>query len=271
MTKIQPTFNLEPPPGFQGLNPDQPLTFYMRNLPHWRQDGASYFVTFRLADSLPQSKLRELELMRDEWKRRFSNPVSVDQIKTLSKEVMLRIEKWLDQGIGECRLRREDAQTEVANAMHYFDGDRCAWLLRHHAESCPCRRETVEAATASARENSSELETSNVSRIHKIDAVSDVGQATEALWQPESFDRIVRDEEHLYQIIQYIGRNPRLANLSPGESRLWLNGKHWDTPVMRTDVARSCTPIKNQTKRTRSTTPRYGDSDERNIPALPCQ
>ena len=31
------------------------MRVYERNLPHWRQEGGTYFVTFRLADSLPAS------------------------------------------------------------------------------------------------------------------------------------------------------------------------------------------------------------------------
>ena len=49
--------NPAPPPGFRGLNPEQPVQIYYRHLPHWRQAGATYFVTFRLADALPQEKL----------------------------------------------------------------------------------------------------------------------------------------------------------------------------------------------------------------------
>jgi hypothetical protein len=45
-------WNRPAPPGFQGLHPDIPVTFYYRHLPHWRQDGATYFVTFRLAEHL---------------------------------------------------------------------------------------------------------------------------------------------------------------------------------------------------------------------------
>ena len=33
------------------------------------------------------------------------------------------------------------------------------------------------------------------------------------LWQRESFDRIVRDEEHLWRCLQYIGDNPRRASV----------------------------------------------------------
>jgi hypothetical protein len=48
-------FNLPDPPGFRGLDPNLPIRFYQRHLPHWRQVGATYFVTFRLADSIPQA------------------------------------------------------------------------------------------------------------------------------------------------------------------------------------------------------------------------
>jgi putative transposase len=67
-------WNLQPPPGFQGLREDLRLTVYEQILPHWRQDRATYFVTFRLDDSLPQSKLRELEFFMAEWQRRHPQP-----------------------------------------------------------------------------------------------------------------------------------------------------------------------------------------------------
>ena len=68
------TFNLDPPPGFRGLNPYEPITIYNRNLPHWRQAGESYFVTFNLADALPASKRHELEAMRRDWEHRNPPP-----------------------------------------------------------------------------------------------------------------------------------------------------------------------------------------------------
>jgi putative transposase len=59
--------NLPLPPGFKGLRSDLPIVRYIRHLPHWRQDGATYFVTFRLADSLPQTKLDELRRIKEDW------------------------------------------------------------------------------------------------------------------------------------------------------------------------------------------------------------
>jgi putative transposase len=48
------------------------------------------------------------------------------------------------------------------------------------------------------------------------------------LWQEESFDRIVRDEEHLWRAIQYIGANPDKAGFPHGSCPLWIRGEWVD-------------------------------------------
>ena len=125
-------FLLEAPPGFRGFDPDTELTIYRRHLPHWRQSGATYFVTFRLADSLPQSKLNELKQIRAEWTRQHfagREPATDDEaIKqnkaewdALSRKLIERTEKWLDQGMGSCVLKRQDLRQIVTEALHEFD------------------------------------------------------------------------------------------------------------------------------------------------------
>jgi REP element-mobilizing transposase RayT len=42
------------------------------------------------------------------------------------------------------------------------------------------------------------------------------------LWQEESFDRIIRDEEHLYRIIQYVGANAAKAGLDRVQCPTWI-------------------------------------------------
>ena len=46
-----------PPLSYKPLERKAPLVQTRRNLPHWRQDGCLYFVTFRLADSLSEAAL----------------------------------------------------------------------------------------------------------------------------------------------------------------------------------------------------------------------
>jgi hypothetical protein len=114
-------WNLPPPPGFQGLRVDKPLQMYQRHLPHWRQEGATYFVTFRLADALPQSKVSELAGLRKELERLHKLPWSNDVIEQYAREVINRVERWLDRGFGSCLLRTPALAALIVNAMHHFD------------------------------------------------------------------------------------------------------------------------------------------------------
>ena len=98
-------WNLQPPPGFQGLREDKSLEMYVRHLPHWRQDGATYFVTFRLGDSLPKVKLDELTILRSEWERRHPPPWGKEVLERLARQHATCVENWLDQAMGSCLLK----------------------------------------------------------------------------------------------------------------------------------------------------------------------
>lgn len=43
------------------------------------------------------------------------------------------------------------------------------------------------------------------------------------LWQQESYDRIIRDGEHLWRVLQTVGANPRRAGLSETNWNRWIN------------------------------------------------
>ena len=49
------------------FDPEADFQVYRRSLPHWRQAGVKYFVTFHLADSLPTKKLAAWEKEKDLW------------------------------------------------------------------------------------------------------------------------------------------------------------------------------------------------------------
>jgi putative transposase len=120
------SLNLDAPPGFRGLHPDIPVTMYQRHLPHWRQDGATYFVTFRLAGSLPQQKRAELQRWRAEWDRTHLEPRTEAQWQDFTRRHAIRIEGWLDEGYGECILGDAKNADILSTAMLYFQDDRCS-------------------------------------------------------------------------------------------------------------------------------------------------
>ena len=45
----------------------------------------------------------------------------------------------------------------------------------------------------------------------------------EPLWQQEAYDRIVRDDEYLYRVVQYIGANPRRTGIPKEKVQRWMN------------------------------------------------
>jgi putative transposase len=210
-------WNLPPPPGFLGLREDAPVMFYSRHLPHWRQVGATYFVTFRLGDSLPQSKLRELAAWRTEWERRHPRPQTHAAWQELLREVMRRVEAWLDQGMGSCLLRESAHAAIVAEAMHHFDGD------RYELGSYVIMPNHVHVLVRPLADDEHSLE--QILQSWKRFTAKRINQRSNnkgSVWQEESFDRIVRDEEHLYRCVQYIETNPTKAGLPVDARTRWI-------------------------------------------------
>ena len=211
------SWNLPPPPGFCGLHNDLSLSDYQRHLPHWRQDGATYFVTFRLHDSLPQSKLQELEMFKADWRRRSPPPHSPGEAEQLTREVMRRVEAWLDQGMGSCLLRSGEVAAILADTLHCDDGREqeldCYVVMPNHVHALVRPLAPAELPLETILQRWKGKSSCLINRYL---------QRTGTLWQRESFDRIVRDEEHLYRAIQYIGRNPKNAGLLPTDFRLWI-------------------------------------------------
>jgi putative transposase len=228
------TWNLPSPPGFQGLREDLPVTDYYRHLPHWRQKGATYFVTFRQADSLPQSKLRELTELRCRWERKLENTdckratrsPSVhhnESLEILSRRIIQKIERWLDQGMGSCVLRGSEPRGEVTHALHFLDGS------RYELGAYIVMPNHVHAIVRPLEPDSNALESILQSRKrHTARRINRLLAQTGTFWQEESFDRIIRDEEHLWRCIQYIGRNPQLAGLTAEEYCRWIQPRWRD-------------------------------------------
>jgi putative transposase len=230
-------WNLDPPPGFQGLRDDIPLKLYHRHLPHWRQDGATYFVTFRLADSLPKTKLRELDALRKAWKGRTDcqSVTSTDSRKDcqsvlhdpLSLAIMKKVEGWLDNGYGECWLKEPAVTQIVRDAMHYGDG------LQYELGACVLMPNHVHAILRPLSSADLSLERILQSRKRRTAALINAHIDRDSrFWQSESYDRIIRDEEHLWRCVQYIGSNPSRAKLKESDCYRWISSewqkKGWD-------------------------------------------
>ena len=53
---------------------------YERNLPHWRQPGVTYFITFRLNDSLPREVVEAAKREKQAWNERLARQPQPDEL-----------------------------------------------------------------------------------------------------------------------------------------------------------------------------------------------
>lgn len=72
-------------------------------LPHWELDCGLYFITFRLADSLPRIRLDQFRSQRESILRTaagLGRSLSADEQKRLTQLFSEKIERHLDAGVG---------------------------------------------------------------------------------------------------------------------------------------------------------------------------
>ena len=200
---------------FRGFDPHRELAVVRRRLPHWRQMRVTYFITFRLADSLPQSLLCQWRDEHAVWLRWHPPPWHADEQREYEARFIRRIQEWFDAGMGACLMRRPDVRAQVELCLLHFDGNRydidAFVLMPNHVHvvirpALGCELSTLLQGIKGVSAN----------RCNKL-----LGRKS-PFWMDESYDHIVRDAKELTAFRNYIARNPAKAGLKPDEYSLQL-------------------------------------------------
>jgi REP element-mobilizing transposase RayT len=179
------------------------------HLPHLKRAGGSYFVTFRLAGTLPAEVLGELKQDRArilEQAEPAKRPLTWAEQEELFHWYSTRVDAHLDAGLGECWLRNPELADLVADVIRFHAGERfdlLAWVVmpNHvHAVIRPTAQHTLSKVLKgwkgfSAREANRRL------------------QRDGEFWQRESYDHLIRDDADLYRCCRYVTMNPVNARL----------------------------------------------------------
>jgi REP element-mobilizing transposase RayT len=189
-------------------------------LPHWEKESANYFITFRLADSLPQSVLDRLESERQSvvaTAAQLGRKLSPDERQKILRLSTPAIECLLDSGAGACHLQNSVVAQQVANSLLHFDEKRYrlfAWcVMPNHVHVVARIFPGQTLATV----------------LHSWKSLS-AKQATKILgwhgvfWQREYYDHLIRNEEEFERSIVYVGENPAKANLKNWKW-VWVRGR----------------------------------------------
>jgi len=178
-------------------------------LPHWEADGATYFVTFRLGDSLPQKVLASYQFERQDivlTAQRQGREITATERKRLDELFSEKVEGYLDAGAGACHLSQPEIADMVAGALQFFESKRYrqfAWSVmpNHvHAVFRPLPGWTLESILHSWKSFTSK----EANKLLKTE-----GQ----FWEPEYYDHLIRSEEEFQHYIEYVELNPVRAGL----------------------------------------------------------
>ena len=188
------------------FNPRADLHVHTRRLPHWQQDRVAVFVTWRLADALPAETRAQWRTERETWLLIHPQPwddKTEDAYHTVFSE---RFDAWLDAGSGRCVLRASDARVHLNAAFmnrNGLDYDLYAFVVMpNHAHVLFSPREGHSWET--------------IVGVWKSVAAHRINRALHrhgALWQEESWDRLVRHAQHFAACLKYIQTNPIRAKL----------------------------------------------------------
>jgi len=159
-------------------------------LPHRDEPGLTQFVTFRLADSFPES-------LRSEWEHLWK--IEDDQPRRAE------LETYLDLGRGECHLRKPEIASLVEDAVRFFHGERYelrAWVaMPNHVHAL------------------FKVDATPMTEILKSWKKYTAQKANRLLkrrgefWQADYWDTYMRDSAHEIETRKYIESNPAKAGL----------------------------------------------------------
>jgi REP element-mobilizing transposase RayT len=189
-------------------------------LPHWEKDGATYFITFRLADSLPKSVLERIESERHAivtTANQLRRALSADERRKIQHLSTPVIEQFLDSGAGACHLRNPVIAEDVASTLRHFDHSRYrlfAWCImpNHvHVVVGLFTGETLATVVHSWKSFSAK----QANRI--------LGRHG-AFWQREYYDHLIRGEEEFERAVRYVAENPAKADLKHWKW-VWVGGR----------------------------------------------
>jgi putative DNA methylase len=162
-------------------------------LPHVDGEGLTQFITFRLADSMPQDLL-------EKWRSELESGEITDV------DMRKRIEQFLDSGYGSCCLRDRRVAEVIRDTLIKWDITRyrlIAWVIMpNHVHLLI---ETLEGYSLSEVMHSVKSNTA-----HEANRILD---RKGRFWSVESFDRYIRDARHFRNTVAYIENNPVKAGL----------------------------------------------------------
>ncbi|MCK9453081.1 MAG: transposase [Bacteroidales bacterium] len=181
-----------------------PEEWHIGHLPRRNKENLIQFITFRLADSLPQDVLKKIEL-------------DIKALTASEKDIAKRkrYQKYLDRGYGCCALKHPKMTQTMYNALKHHDGDKynlLAWsIMPNHVHVLIKANSNISRILQSWKSFTGRWALKN-NETYSFSFPKDVF----TFWMPDYWDRFIRDSKHFNATVKYILDNPKKAKLPKG-------------------------------------------------------
>lgn len=200
------------------------IPHYKRSLPHWQPEGAMFFITFRLANSLPVQIIQELETEREREKQiiraKYSGAQQHEELYKLDKKHFGQFDSWLDRCVEESPrwLAHEKAAQIVADEIHKLDGERYSLiaycLMSNHGHLVIDTAEhTLKPTHTGVTAKYLLTDTMKLLKGRTARFCNQALGRSGSFWQAESYDHVIRNQKEYENIVWYTLSNPVKAGL----------------------------------------------------------
>ncbi len=181
--------------------------FYTRKLPHWQPSEGTFFITYRLAGSIPVSVINNLKQEYILQKNRPGNQTN-ERKEALREENFNAFEKQLEKNLNEPHwLKNEEVAKIVLNSILFNNHKQytlwCACLLSNHVHLL------LSTLPGSPLLN---VILQNHKKFTAVQSNKALGRSG-TFWVEESYDTLIRNDDHFFKSVNYIIQNPVKAGL----------------------------------------------------------
>lgn len=197
--------------------------FYRRNLPHWIPSEVAYFITFRLAGSLPLAVIQQLKAQREQERRvifeRFQGRQRREELYKLDKKYFGRFDAQLDRCEESPRwLAEEKIAQIVVDELQALDGKRyrliAYCLMPNHVHlAIDTAGYVIEPAHRGPTASYPLTDTLKRLKGRTARLCNQALGRSGPFWHHESYDHVIRNQQEYERILAYILNNPVKAGL----------------------------------------------------------
>jgi len=206
--------------------------FYRQRLPHIQPKGESFFITFRLKDSLPKAVLKQIKFETEKATILTNGIKNLNERNALRKQIKRRANLKLNEVLdkiktGPHHFRCDDNCLIMCEILKKHDGilyDLIAYtIMSNHVH-------IVINTSVQLKNKKPYVQLNKIMQVIKGSSSRYINQLLKtkgAFWEKESYDVIIRNQKMLTYTIAYILDNPVNAGIvSKREDYQWSYYKY---------------------------------------------